>query len=96
LSTAKLGILPGFLFRGFKLFPTFFIPVGGYLFDVIVHFAATHIADMKGLTQIENLLVEKAAVHAYNDRHIPTVVAFDFEAPRRNECSRLMSYNKKA
>ena len=78
LPIAKFGILPGFLFRGFKLFPLVVIPVGGYLFDVLVHLAAAHIADMKGFTQVENLLVEKAAVHTNDDGHIPTVLAFDF------------------
>ena len=79
LSTAKLGILPGFLFCKLKSFPPVFIPIGGYLFDVLVHLAATHIADVKGLTQIENLLVEKPAVHTNDNRYIPTVIAFDFD-----------------
>ena len=34
---------------------------------------------MKGLTQIENLLVEKPAVHTNDNRYIPTVIAFDFD-----------------
>jgi hypothetical protein len=79
LPAAELGILPGLLFRGFKSFPPVFIPVGSYLFDVFVHLATTHIADMKGFTQIKNLLVEKTAVHANDYRYIPAVVAFDFD-----------------
>ena len=78
LPATELGILPGFLFRGFKSFPPVIIPVDGYLLDVLVHLAAAHIADMKGFTQVENLLVEKAAVHANDDGYIPTVLAFDF------------------
>jgi hypothetical protein len=79
LPATKLGILPGFLFRGFESLPSVFIPVGGYLFDVLVHLAATHIADLKGFAQVENLLVEKTAVHTDDDRHVPTIVAFDFD-----------------
>jgi len=79
VPASELGILPKFLFRGFESFPPVFIPVGGHLFDVFIHLAATHIANLKRFAQIENLLVEKPAVHANNDRYIPTVVVFDFD-----------------
>ena len=79
LSATELGILPGLLFRGFKSFPSVVIPVGGNLLDVFVHLATADIADLKGFTQIENLLVEKATVHANDDRHVPTIVSFDFD-----------------
>ena len=74
LPAPELGVLPSFLFRGFESLPPLFIPIGGDLFDVFVHLAAAHIADVKGFAQIENLLVEKTAVHADDDRHVPTVI----------------------
>jgi hypothetical protein len=79
LPATKLGILPGFLFRRFKSFPMEFVQVGGHLFDIFVHLSATHIADLQGFAHIEDLLVEKTAVHADDDRHIPTIVAFDLD-----------------
>ena len=79
LPATELGILPGVFLAGFKPFPLAVVPGGGHLFDVFIHFAATNIADVKRLTQIENLLVEKTAVHANDDRHIPAVVSFDFD-----------------
>ena len=79
LPATELGILPGLLFRGFKSFPSIFIPAGGNLLYVFIHLATADIADLKGFTQIENFLVEKATVHANDDRHVPTIVSFDFD-----------------
>ena len=78
-SATKLGILPGITFSGFKPLPTAMIPIGGHLFDVFIHLSATDIADMKRFTQSENLLIEKAAIHANDDRYIDAVLPFDFD-----------------
>lgn len=75
----ELGVLPGTLFSGFKPLPTAFVPVGRHLFNVFVHLTATDIADMKRLTQVENLLIEKAAVHANDNRHVQPVLSFDLD-----------------
>ena len=79
LPATKFGILPGLLFRGFKSFPSVFIPVGGNRLDIFIHLATAGITDLKGFTKVENLLVEKTTVHANDDRHVPTIVSFDFD-----------------
>jgi len=79
LPATKFGILPGLLFRGFKSFPSVFIPVGGNRLDIFIHLATADITDLKGFTKVENLLVEKTTVHANDDWHVPTIVSFDFD-----------------
>jgi hypothetical protein len=75
----ELGVLPGTFFSGFKPLPLALIPIGRHLFDIFVHLAATDIADMKRLTQLKNLLIEKAAVHANDDRYVQPILSFDLD-----------------
>jgi hypothetical protein len=68
-----------------------FAQVDGHLFDVFVHLAATPITDVKGFTQVENLLVENAAVHTGDDRRLSAVVAFDFDHHMPNHIQRAVA-----
>ena len=79
LPATELGILPGFLLPGFKPFPMAVVPGGGHPFNVFIHLAATKIADVKCLTNHEDLLIEKTAVHTDDDRYIPAILPFDFD-----------------
>jgi hypothetical protein len=76
-SAAKLDILPGGFLARLETLPVVVLAAGGHLLDVFIYFAATNIADVNLFTELENLLIEKTAVHANDYRHIGPILSSD-------------------
>lgn len=78
-SASEFNILPGLFFLGVKLLPALGGVLACHFLDALIHLPATDIADLKRFTERENLLIEKAAVHAHDDGDIPSIVSSDFD-----------------
>ncbi len=68
--TSKLNILPVVFFAGTIVNPHFICRRAGNSLDIFIQLPTADITDFQFFTEIENLLVEKTAVHPDNDSYI--------------------------
>jgi hypothetical protein len=73
-TIAEFDVSPSLFPFGFKWLPGIGVPVACHRFDVFVHLATANISNLKSLTELENLLIEKATVHPNDDRCVEAVM----------------------
>src|SRR6056297_206527 len=75
---AKFNILPIILLPGTIAGPRLAGGVLGKGYDILIQFAAADITNLQLFTCVEDFLIEKAAVHADNNRNIRAILFSDF------------------
>ena len=72
------NILPSVFVARTKPLPYTIIQLSNHGFDVLVYLTATDITDLEFFAALENLLIEKAAIHTDNNRDILPIIPADF------------------